>query len=149
MWGEQEMIPRRALLGIPALGGVAGLFAASTVADAAPADAAELTDRSLDPIVRAIDSLRGEVAREREFSEIKRIRDLQKEYLRVNAKLPDFIEVGTTVWFDVHDWHIRWQQPMSLARDAAGRYTIVLLHTVVILRTDLQPTDVGIPYDAR
>ena len=144
------MIPRRALLGIPVLGGAVGLLAPSEAAADAPGGAAQqLTDRSLDGIVKSIDFLRNELASQREFTEIKRIRDLQKEYLRVNAKLPDFIDIGTNVWFEVHDWHIRWQQPMSLGRDAAGRYTLVLLHTVLVLRTDLQPNDVGIPYEAR
>lgn len=144
------MIPRRTLLGLPALGGVAGLLASGERTSAAPADGEpQLTDRSLEGIVRAIEGLRSELASEREFTELRKIRDLQKEHLRLNAKLPDFIDVGSNIWFGVHDWHIKWQQPLSIGRDAAGRYTLVVLSTVLVLRTDLQPNDVGVPYDAR
>jgi len=143
------MIPRRQLLGVPAVGGMLGLFGPGE-AEAAPAQAAQqLTDRSLDGIVRAIDSLRNEMRTERGFVEIQPIREAQKSYLRVNGKLPDFIEVGLDVWFAIYDWHIRWQQPLSLGRDAVGRYTLVLLQTLVILRTDMPPTHIGIPYDSR
>ena len=143
------MIPRRQLLGLPAVGGLLGLFGARAAAADPLAAAQQLTDRSMDGIVRAIESLRDEMRSERSFTEIRRIRDAQKEHLRVNTKLPDFIEVGMDVWFGIHDWHIKWQQPMSLGRDAGGRYTIVLLQTVVILRTDMMPSYIGVPFDGR
>ena len=49
----------------------------------------------------------------------------------------------------MHDWHIRWQQPLTIGRDTNGRYTLLLMQTVVILRTDAQPTYIGLPYDQR
>ena len=80
------------------------------------------------------------------FTDIKRIRRPEGA-LRINNKLPDFIEVGVDVWFSVHDWHIKWQQPMTLGRDAGGRYTVVLLSTVMILRADMVPGYIGLPFD--
>ena len=141
------MIARRRLLGSGVLGGVVGLLGDDR-ADAVPGAAQQqLTERSFDGILRAVDAVRDEMRTERTFQEIQPVRALQRTYLRDNGKLPDFVEVGLDVWFAVHDWHIRWQQPMTLGRDGSGRYTLVLLQTAVILRTDLQPGYVGIPYD--
>jgi hypothetical protein len=117
-------------------------------ADPMPAGQQQLADRSVD-IARAIDSLRLEMRTERTFVEIQPVRELQKSHLRVNGKLPDYIEVGLDVWFAIYDWHIRWQQPLSVGRDVVGRYTLVLLQTLVVLRTDVLPTHIGIPYDSR
>lgn len=100
-------------------------------------------------IGRAIADLRAELHSQRQFLELDPIRDAQKTFLRSNGKFPDYIEVGTDVWLAVHDWHIRWQQPMTLARDASGRYTILLNPTLVVMRTDLLGGYVGQPYDAR
>jgi hypothetical protein len=55
--------------------------------------------------------------------------------------------VGGDVWFAVHDWHVRWQQPLTVGRDPLGRYTIVLNQTAVIMRPDSLANFVGIPYD--
>jgi hypothetical protein len=133
---------------MPALGGVVGLLAPrEAAADPPGAAPQQLTDRSLDGIVRAIDALRSQIANEREFTEIRRIRDLQKEYLRVNAKLPDFIDVGSNVWFGVNDWHIKWAQPVAMGRDANNRRTIALFETLVILQNDQPPNFVGMPYE--
>jgi len=142
------MIPRRHLLGFPALGGMLALLEPRE-AEAAPlADAPQqLTDRSLDGLVRAIDSVRDEMRTERTFAELQRVRTAQKDHLRINAKLPDFIELGVDVWFEIYDWHIRWQQPLTLGRDAGGRYTMVLIQTLLILRSDFLASYVGVPFD--
>ena len=57
------------------------------------------------------------------------------------------IDAGTDVWFAVHDWHVRWQQPIAIGRDPLNRYTIVLNETAVVLRPDSLPSFLGIPYD--
>jgi hypothetical protein len=43
---------------------------------------------------------------------------------------------------------IRWQQPTTLGRDAIGRYTILLMQTIVIVRPETKDS-VGPPYDAK
>ena len=71
------------------------------------------------------------------------------DHLTINGRWPDYLDVGYNVWMDVHDWHILWQQPLSMGRDAAGHYTIVLMSTVIVMRSDQLPNYVGIPYDNR
>ena len=138
------MIDRRQLIGGGVVGGVLGAIGA------APEAAAQGGDRvDLRPVVRALADLRTEVAAAREFSEIAALREAQITFLRANGKLPDFIEVGTDHWFATHDWHIRWQQPLNISRDATGRLTLLLMSTTLVLRPEAQPSFMSLPYDTR
>ena len=51
-----------------------------------------------------------------------------KTFLRQAGKYPDYIEVGTDVWHQVYDWHVRYQQPMTVARSRGG----ALHHSAVL-----------------
>jgi len=144
------MITRRNALRT-ALFGSAAAVASTTGAEEAPAAAqsSREMDEHAERVVTALNGIREEIAAARRFTEIASVRDAQKTFLRTNGKLPDYIEVGTDVWFAVHDWHVRWQQQMSLGRDPLGHYTIVLDGTVVVMRPELGPSFVGVPYDAK
>jgi hypothetical protein len=136
------MIPRRDLLGSGLVGGVLGAFAGPEAQRAG--DTMDTTQ-----IVRALNDLRSEVRNQRQFGEIAAVREAQVTFLRSNGKLPDFIDVGTDIWFAVHDWHVRWQQPLNITRDASGRLTLLLLSTLLILRTEVQGSYMSLPYDTR
>ena len=116
---------------------------------AAAAGGAQRSDEGSDRIASAIDKLRDEVHNEQLFSEIAAIREAQKSFLRVNLKFPDYIDVGSDIWFAVYDWHVRWQQPLTIGRDPVNRYTIVINQTAVVLRPDSLANYVGIPYDSK
>lgn len=124
------------------MGGVLGAFAEPE---------AQRSAESLDvtQIVRALTDLRSEIRNQRRFTEIAAVRDAQVTFLRSNGKLPGFIDVGSDVWFAVHDWHVRWQQPLNISRDAAGRMTLLLLSTQVILRPEAAANFISLPYDDR
>jgi hypothetical protein len=107
------------------------------------------SDRSLERVADAINELRIELHDERQFADIAPIRAAQKQFLRSNGKLPDFIEVGADVWFQIYDWHVRWQLPAQESRDPQGRLTLAMNQTLIILRPDTQGNFVGLPYDAR
>lgn len=145
------MIPRRSLVTGSVLGGVIGALATgdNVEASAAPIAGADVTDDMVAKIVQAISGLRTEVQGLRSFTEIAPVREAQLTYLRMNGKFPDYIEVGTAVWFAVHDWHVRWLQPLSLGRDNQGRYTLALNQTTLIMRTDIAATFVSLPFDNR
>ena len=139
------MIPRRQVLGGALAGGVLGALAEPELEAAA-----QNSDRlDVTAIVRALNDLRTEVRTQREFTEIRALRDAQLTFLRANGKLPDYIEVGTDQWFAAYDWHIRWQQPLTIGRDPNGRLTLQLLATQLILRSDAQGNFVSLPYDQR
>ncbi len=144
------MIPRRNVV----IGGIVGSVLGTldeARAEGAPAAAAsaDVTDETLARIAQAITGLKSEVEGLKSFSEIASVRDVQVTFLRSNGKFPDYIDVGTSIWFGVHDWHVRWQQPLSIGRDNLGRYTVALNQTQLILRPDAVPAFIGAPYDNR
>jgi hypothetical protein len=140
------MVGRRDLLHGGVLGGLVGAF--STDLSAEPA-AAEVSDQTVEKIAAAITQLRTEMQSQRQFTEIAGVRDAQTTYLKSHGKLPDFMEIGLDVWFQVHDWHIRWQQTPTFGRDSLGRYTLLLMGTTLIMRVDAAANYLGVPYDAR
>jgi hypothetical protein len=141
------MVARRRAISLLTLGGVLSAFAGPARAQSAARDT-----RSMDQaeeIVKAVQSVREEIVRQSSFWEIAPVRDQLRTFVRLNGKFPDFIEVGTDVWQQVYDWHVRFQQPIAVGRSADGRYTITLTTTAVVMRTDSVPSYVGTPYDAR
>jgi hypothetical protein len=144
------MIPRRSLVTGGLVGGVLGALGAGDDVDAAPAAAGgDVTEDMVAKIVTAIGGLRSEIQALKTFPEIAPIRDAQLAHLRANGKFPDYMEVGTTSWFTVHDWHIRWQLPLNIGRDGLGRYTLLFGQTYLIMRTDAAANFMGVPYDNR
>jgi hypothetical protein len=144
------MIPRRNLVTGGLVGGVLGALGGGDDPTAAPAGAAgDVTEDMVAKIVAAIAGLRTELQALKTFPEIAPIRDAQLTHLRANGKFPDYIEVGTGPWFSVHDWHIRWQQPLTLGRDNLGRYTLLFGQTSLIMRVDAAAAYMGVPYDSR
>ena len=142
------MIGRRRLLGAGLAAGVAAAISEAPGHAAAPAAAAlQRGDPDTERVARVLEQIRDTLRAERLFDELAAIRTAQQTYLRSNGKLPDFIEVGMGVWFGVYDWHVRWQQPAVVGRDASNRYTIRVLETAVILRPEAVDNFVGIPYD--
>lgn len=137
---------RRDLLSTGTLGALLG--SAVVPVDAAQSSG-QPSDRAIDRVAEAIGELRAELRDERQFTEIAPIRAAQKTYLRSNGKLPDFIEVGADVWFQIYDWHVRWQLPVEQSRDPQGRLTLAMHGTLVLLRPDTLANYIGLPYDAR
>ena len=138
---------RRELFTSGALGTM--LAAVAVPAEASAQGAVQASDRAVERVAEAIAALRADVREGRQFTELASVRAAQKQFLRANGKLPDFIEVGADVWFEVYDWHVRWQHPLTEGRDAQGRLTLAVLQTLVVLRPDVQANYVGLPYDAR
>jgi hypothetical protein len=130
--------------------GILSALAGTGVVSAGGAQASPPSqERALDRVADAVAELRAELRDERQFTEIAPIRAEQKVFLRSNAKLPDFIEVGADVWFQVYDWHVRWQRPIEQGKDAQGRLTLAMNGTLIVLRPDSLPNFIGLPYDAR
>ena len=78
-----------------------------------------------------------------------KIRDAMVVFLRANAKFPDALEVGSGVFFDIYDWHVRNRQTLNVGRGPDGRYALGFMFTRLLLRPDAQPDYTGAPYDLR
>jgi len=136
-------------------GGVIGTLAASAVGDPAGAE------QSVDTIVleRGLSGLRQQLEQIKTvlddglrqqslaFGLIVPVRRAFELFLKVNGKFPDYIEVGTGVFFDIYDWHVRHGQPISVSRLADSRTAIQFMFTQAILRYEQDPTFVGLPFD--
>jgi hypothetical protein len=142
---------RRNLVGGGLLAGAAALMAAGAAGAAAPAAAAAQRDPDDDELVaRAIQELGDVVQRAQAVSpELARIREQQRIFLRANQKFPDYIDVGIGVWESVYDWHVRHQQPLTIARATGGRYVMTVMFTTLILRPEQDANYVGFGFDAR
>jgi hypothetical protein len=148
------MINRRSVLNGTALGSALAALAPQPALEARGEAAVQgNSDRnvSIDTsgIISALNALQAEARRQDSFWEIELVRRQILTFLRQAGKYPDYIEVGTDVWHQVYDWHVRYQQPKTVARTAEGRYTILLYSTQVIMRTELAASYIGQPYDNR
>jgi hypothetical protein len=136
------MIERRQLL---TMSGLLGALAPN--ADSAAGQ--QLSPLATQDLVNALKDIRTTLATESSFAEIAPVRAKQLDYLKANGKFPDFIDVGSDVWYAVHDWHIRLEQTLVFGRDAVGRYTLMLGFTALVLRPEAVVTFISTPYDNR
>jgi hypothetical protein len=149
------MINRRSVLSGTALGSALAALTSQPALEARGEEALQgNSDRvnvSIDTsgIISSINALRAEVRRQDSFWEIELVRGQIVTFLRQTGKYPDYIEVGTDVWHQVYDWHVRYQQPLQITRSSEGRYTILLYSTQVIMRTELAASYIGQAYDNR
>jgi hypothetical protein len=130
------MVDRRGLVRGGLVAGVASMVGAEA---AAAQDAG---------IINAIDQVR--VLLERQFDAgpaVAQVRAQQRQWMRSSQKFPDFIEIGIGIWEALHDWHVRFQQPLNVSRAADGRYVMAFHFTTLILRTDVDPGYVGPAFD--
>ena len=134
---------RRQIFSMAALAGFAG-------AEMPHEPALEQTsERSVEEVARAVDRLTAEIHGRRVFPELDAVREAQKTFLRTTGKFPDFIDVGMNVWYALYDWHVRWQQPITIGRDASGRYTLSVTQTTIVMRPEQSPGFIGPPYDIK
>jgi hypothetical protein len=141
------MVHRRAVITGTVLG---ALSAVTPPGEAAGSQGtAQASDRLVEDIAKAVRDVRDEIARQYTFWELVAVREPLRTFLKANGKFPDFIEVGSDVWQQVYDWHVRFQQPIALGRTGDGRYTILLLATNIVMRPDVAANYVGVPYDNR
>ncbi len=134
---------------------MAGGLAAGLTALVAPETAEAAAQRDDDETVaRAVNSLRDTIDRRLEtlqsgaWRRVTQIREQQRLWLRSTQKYPDFIEIGVDVWESLYDWHIRYQQPLNVARMPDGRYAMVFMFTTLLLRSDTNPDFIGVAFDA-
>ena len=75
------------------------------------------------------------------------IRTRLTTHLRSAGKFPDFMEIGTTIFYAVYDWHVRHAQQIQITRLADQRFTIQFMFTQLIVRWEQDPNFLGVPFD--
>jgi hypothetical protein len=124
--------------------GLATLVASG--AEAAPAPDDEQTARAINELRETFERQFAQVYSSK-WRGISRVRHQQRTWLMATRKYPDFLEIGLDVWDNVYDWHVAYQQPLSVTRLADGRYAMAFMFTTLLLRPDQSPDFVGYPFD--
>jgi hypothetical protein len=81
------------------------------------------------------------------YGQVSKVRSFMELFFRANTKFPDFIEVGTSVFMELYDWHVKNRQQLMVTKGADGRYWLVFMFTTMILRPEVDVNYVGPPYD--
>ena len=144
------MVERRTLVGA----GLAAGFTALAAPGAATATTGDSQDdaavasevRQLQSIVQGLPGQFWSTS-EQPWRGVEAVRRQQREWLKSAQKYPDFMEVGIGIWESLHDWHVRYQQPIAMTRLADGRYAMSFMFTTLLLRHDLDANYVGYPSD--
>ena len=75
------------------------------------------------------------------------VRDRYTVHLRSSGKFPDFMEIGTAVFYDIYDWHVRYNQQVQITRISEQRFAIQFMFTQLIVRFEQDPKYLGVPFD--
>ena len=143
------MLSRRELI----TAGVAGSLSASSDAAAMPPLEEQQADRDGQrEIKRSIDSVEAALrsamlSNSLSHGVVAKLRDSMQQFFRSNAKFPDFIEIGYSVFMELYDWHVKNRQQLMVTRGVDGRYWMQFMFTTLILRAEVDPAYIGLPYD--
>ena len=136
----------------------AGVLGTLSTAAATPAGAAQQTPEStaiasglanirsqLEELNRLVSQ--GLVAGSLSVGVVGNVRSRIEQYLKTSGKFPEFCDVGTTVFFEIYDWHVKHQQQIQMTRLADQRLMIQFMFTQLILRWENEAGYLGTPYD--
>jgi hypothetical protein len=135
------MVERRDLVG-------GGLVAGITAMMAPGAEAGAQRDNT-EALSRAVEDLRQTIQGNynNPWRVIAQVREHQRIWMRANYRYPEFIDIGIDIWDALYDWHVRFQQPINVARMADGRYAMAFMFTTFVLRPEALPNHIGPPYE--
>lgn len=149
------MISRREVVTAGVLGTLAGSTADLSAearegrakVEAAQDDAGII--RALRDINQELQRLGGVLASESRVTGgfLSQIRERFTVHLRAAGKFPDFMEIGTDPFYEVYDWHIRHQQQIQITRISEQRFAIQWMFTQLIVRFEVEPKFLGVPFD--
>ncbi len=81
------------------------------------------------------------------FGFVPKLREAYTLYWKTHGKFPEFCEVGTAVFYDIYDWHIKNRLPIPVSRFADGRMSITFMYTQLLVRVDQSQEYIGLPFD--
>lgn len=68
-------------------------------------------------------------------------------FLKSSGKFPEFCDIGTSVFFEIYEWHVKHQQQINITRLGDQRLMIQFMFTQLIVRWENESNYVGNPYD--
>jgi hypothetical protein len=138
------MLSRREVLAGGMVGGLAG-----SAADAAEQPGDREGVRQIEKAIQDLEATlnRGFNSLSLSLGPIGLLRRAFELFIKSNGHFPEFCDIGTGVFYDVYDWHVRNRQQIIVVRQPDNRYTIQFMFTVLVLRFENEPNFIGIPYD--
>ena len=151
------MLTRRQLVTGSAFGAMAtaaaGAGATTATPDTPPLNAPQEIDnaalrRIADQATGVVNAINGAFrSNTLAYGFIPKLREAYTLYWRTNGKFPEFCEIGSDVFYDLYDWHIKNALPIPVNRLADGRVVITFMYTQLIVRVDQLPAYIGVPFD--
>jgi len=103
-------------------------------------------DDKFDALLNSIDQgLRGNSIT---FGNLGAVKTKIENYTKASGRFPEYCDIGLSVFYDVYDWHIRHQQPVSIARVTEQRVAIQFMFTQLVVRPENDLNYIGTPYPA-
>lgn len=146
------MISRREVVTAGVLGTLA---TGATGAAASPAEAVQdgpIIRAGLTEIKQELEELKGHVQRglftsSLDLGRVGQLKVRIETYLKSSGKFPEFCDIGTAVFYDVYEWHVKHQQQINVTRMADQRLMIQFMFTQLILRWENESNYIGAPFD--
>jgi hypothetical protein len=145
------MISRREVV----TGGVLGTLGTATVPEFAAAQntptdvilkaGLDSVESSIDEVKQALDQgLRGNSMN---YGGVGVVKTRIQDYAKTSGRFPEYCDIGLAVFYDVYDWHVRYQQQIQISRIADQRMAIQFMFTQLVLRWENDVNYVGTPFD--
>ncbi len=118
----------------------------STGVAASPAEAVQdgpVIRAGLQELKREIEELKDHVRAGR----VGLVKGRIETYLKSSGKFPEFCDIGTSVFYDVYEWHVKHQQQINITRLADQRLMIQFMFTQLVLRWENESNYISAPYD--
>ncbi len=146
------MMSRREVVTAGVLGSLATGVAASPAEVAQSAESQAAVVNGLNSIKGQIEELKGHVfsglvASSMSIGRVGQVKDRLELYLKTSGRFPEFCDIGTAVFFDIYEWHVRHQQQIQITRLADQRLMIQFMFTQLILRWKNDSNYISAPYD--
>ncbi len=143
------MLSRREVLASGMMSGAAPALAIAEPVEAQALDREEM--RAIREAIRRVGAAVEELgdATALPSGVVVKLREQMTIFLRGTGKFPDFCEVGSAIYDQMYDWHVKNTQELVVGRQPDGRYALQFMFTRLILRPESDPTFIGVPYDSR
>lgn len=89
----------------------------------------------------------GLVSSSLDIGRVGQVKSRIEAYLKTSGKFPEFVDIGTSVYFDIYAWHVKHQQQINVTRLADQRLMIQFLFTQLVLRWEQDSNYISAPYD--
>lgn len=82
-----------------------------------------------------------------DIGRVGQVKSRIETYLKTSGKFPEFMDIGTSVFFDIYAWHVKQQQQINITRLGEQRMMIPFIFTQLILRWEQDSNYISAPYD--